>query len=132
MESVRRVSEELGSLLGLIILNGIVILAGFICLIIPGIYLACRLLVCVPAALIERRGPRDSLSRSFRLTIDSAGRAFVIAWAERSFRRRFGLNRHIPEPPFDARARCAVPNGGPDSRTPEAEIVAGRRWPNLR
>jgi hypothetical protein len=77
-ESLRKVWEELGSLLGVIILNGIAVLAGFICLIIPGIYLACRLLVCVPAALIEKRGPRDSLSRSFRLTRDSAGRAFVI------------------------------------------------------
>ena len=77
-ESLRRVWDELGSLLGVLILNGIVVVAGFICLIIPGIYLACRLLVCVPAALIEKRGPRDSLSRSFRLTRDSAGRAFVI------------------------------------------------------
>ncbi len=77
-ESLRRVWEELGSLLGVLILNGIAVVAGFICLIVPGIYLACRLLVCVPAALIEKRGPQDSLSRSFRLTKDSAGRAFVI------------------------------------------------------
>jgi hypothetical protein len=53
-------------------------MAGLIFLIIPGIYLMCRLLVCVPAALIEKRGPRDSLSRSFILTKGSAGRAFVI------------------------------------------------------
>jgi hypothetical protein len=78
MESLRRVWEELGSLLGVIILNGLALLGGFILLIIPGIYLACRLLVCVPAALIEKRGPRDSLSRSFNLTRGSAGRAFVI------------------------------------------------------
>jgi hypothetical protein len=32
----------------------------------------------VPAALIEKRGPQNSLSRSFRLTKDSAGRAFLI------------------------------------------------------
>ncbi len=77
-ESLRRVWEELGSLLGVIILNGLALVGGFILLIIPGIYLACRLLVCVPAALIEKRGPRDSLSRSFNLTRGSAGRAFVI------------------------------------------------------
>jgi hypothetical protein len=78
MESLRRVWEDFGSLLGVIILNGIIVVAGFIFLIVPGIYLMCRLLVCVPAALIEKRGPRDSLSRSFNLTRDSAGRAFVI------------------------------------------------------
>lgn len=78
MESLRRVWEELGSLLGVIILNGLALVGGFILLIIPGIYLACRLLVCVPAALIEKRGPRDSLSRSFNLTRGNAGRAFVI------------------------------------------------------
>jgi hypothetical protein len=38
----------------------------------------CRLLTCVPAALLEDLGARDSLERSFALTKDNAGRAFVI------------------------------------------------------
>lgn len=77
-ESLRRVWDEFGSLLGVILLNGIVIVAGFILLIVPGIYMMCRLLIAVPAALIEKRGPGDSLSRSFHLTKDNAGRAFLI------------------------------------------------------
>jgi len=39
---------------------------------------ACRLITAVPAALLEQLGPSESLSRSFALTKDNAGRAFVI------------------------------------------------------
>ena len=53
-------------------------MAGAIFLIIPRIYIACRLLVAVPGALIEKRGPAESLSRSFALTKGFAGRAFAI------------------------------------------------------
>lgn len=77
-ESFRRVSGELLNLFGVVMLNGLATLAGFICLIIPGIYLLCRLIVCVPAALVENIGARDSLERSFELTRGNAGRAFVI------------------------------------------------------
>lgn len=66
------------NLFGVTLLNGIAILVGLILLIVPGIWLACRLIVCVPAALLEDLGARDSLERSYRLTEDSAGRAFVI------------------------------------------------------
>lgn len=76
--SLSRVWEHLGSLFGVIVLNGLAIVGGLILLIIPGIYVLCRLLVCVPAALIENRGPRESLRRSFELTRGSAGRSFVI------------------------------------------------------
>jgi len=76
--SLQRVWGELGALFGVIMLNGLAITGALILLVIPGIYVACRLLVCVPAALIEQRGPRESLSRSFDLTRDNAGRAFVI------------------------------------------------------
>lgn len=76
--SLRRVWDDLGSLFGVIILNGLVTAAAFLALVIPGIYVACRLLVCVPAALIEGRGPRESLSRSWDLTREYAGRAFIL------------------------------------------------------
>jgi hypothetical protein len=76
--SLSRMKGQLLSLLGVTILNGLAIMGGFIFLIIPGIYIACRLITCVPAALLEDIGPRDSLSRSFFLTKDNAGRAFVI------------------------------------------------------
>jgi len=77
-ESLRRVWDEIGPLFGVLALNGLAIGGALLLLVIPGIYVACRLLVCVPAALIEQRGPSESLSRSFDLTRGNAGRAFVI------------------------------------------------------
>ncbi len=76
--SLRRMRGQLGSLFGVILLNGLAVMGAALFLIIPGIYLACRLITCVPAALLEDLGPRASLERSFRLTKGSAGRAFVI------------------------------------------------------
>jgi hypothetical protein len=77
-QSLSRMRGELGSLFGVIFLNGLVTGLSFLLLIIPGIYMACRLCVCIPAALLENLGPRDSLERSFALTKDNAGRAFLI------------------------------------------------------
>jgi len=76
--ALRRAGGELALLSGVIMLNGLAVLGGFILLVIPGIYVMCRLLICVPAALIEGRGPRESLSRSWDLTRDNAGRSFII------------------------------------------------------
>ncbi len=76
--SLGRMRGQLGSLFGVILLSGLAVTGAFILLIIPGIYVACRLLTCVPAALLEDLGPRSSLERSFRLTKDYAGRSFVI------------------------------------------------------
>jgi hypothetical protein len=39
---------------------------------------SCRLLVCIPAALLEDLWPSDSLSRSWALTRDEAGPAFLV------------------------------------------------------
>jgi hypothetical protein len=77
-QSLSRAKSELGTLFGVLFLNGLVTIIGFLLLIIPGIYMMCRLCVAVPAALLENLGPRDSLERSFALTKDNAGRAFLI------------------------------------------------------
>jgi hypothetical protein len=77
-QSLSRMRGELWSLFGVVFLNGLVTGISFLLLIIPGIYMACRLCVCIPAALLEDLGPRDSLERSFGLTKDNAGRAFLI------------------------------------------------------
>ena len=74
-ESLRNVSGDLWYLLGVAVLIGLAIIGAMILLIVPGIYVACRLLVCLPAALIEKH---DAFSRSFRLTKGFVGRAFVI------------------------------------------------------
>src|SRR5258708_4934087 len=45
-ESLRRVWDDIGSLFGVILLNGIVVTVATILLIIPGFYMGCRLMVC--------------------------------------------------------------------------------------
>lgn len=77
-EALGKVRGHLGFLLGVILLNGLVIGLASLLFLIPGIYLACRLIACVPCALIEEKGPSASLSRSFSLTKGFAGRSFMI------------------------------------------------------
>ena len=77
-DSLRRMRGHAANLFGVTLLNGIVVGAATILLIIPGIWAACRLITCVPAALLEDLGASDSLNRSYHLTEGSAGRAFVI------------------------------------------------------
>lgn len=76
--SLQRMWGQLLNLFGVSVLNGMVVLVATVFLIIPGIYMACRLITCVPAALLEDLGARASLERSFALTKGSAGRAFLI------------------------------------------------------
>jgi hypothetical protein len=76
--SLQRMWGRLLNLFGVSVLNGLAILGATLFLIIPGIYVACRLITCLPAALLEDLGARESLSRSFALTKDNAGRAFGI------------------------------------------------------
>jgi|ERR1051325_1514444 hypothetical protein len=73
-----QVRGHLLNLLGVTALNFLAVMGATIFFIIPGIYVACRLVTCVPSALLEDLGPRSSLERSFRLTKDFAGRSFVI------------------------------------------------------
>ncbi|HEY2548416.1 MAG TPA: hypothetical protein VGI46_20250 [Candidatus Acidoferrum sp.] len=77
-QSFSRTKGEVGTLFGVLFLNGLVLLISFLLLIIPGIYMMCRLCVAVPAALLENLGPREALERSFALTKDNAGRSFLI------------------------------------------------------
>jgi hypothetical protein len=76
--SLGRMWGQLWRLLWVVILNGLAVGVGFLLLIIPGFYVACRLLTCVPAALLEDLGSISALERSYALTRDFAGRAFVI------------------------------------------------------
>ena len=77
-DCLRRAWAEIGTVFAVGILNGLAVLAGMIALIIPGLYIFCRLVVCVPAALIEQRGAQESLRRSWSLTKGHAGRSFVL------------------------------------------------------
>jgi hypothetical protein len=76
--SLGRMRGHIANLFGVTMLTGLAMMGGFILLIIPGIYIACRLFAAVPAALLEDLGARSSLERSWKLTKDFAGRSFVI------------------------------------------------------
>jgi hypothetical protein len=76
--SLGRVRGHAGTIFGVLFLTGVIMIGGFIALIIPGIYLMCRMCVATPAALLEDLGPADSIRRSFDLTKGFAGRAFMI------------------------------------------------------
>jgi hypothetical protein len=76
--SLRRVRSKAGTIFGVLALSGLLLVAGFIALFFPGIYLMCRICVATPAALLEGLGPAASIRRSFDLTRDFAGRAFMI------------------------------------------------------
>ena len=76
--SLRRMRGHAANLFGVSLLSGLAAGAAAILLIIPGIYVACRLITCIPAAVLEDLGASASLSRSFELTKGSAGRSFVI------------------------------------------------------
>jgi len=76
--SLRRVYANFGSLLGVALVGALAIVGGVILFIIPGIYVTSRLLVSIPVALVEKRGPRESLRRSFELTRGFAGRSLLI------------------------------------------------------
>lgn len=77
-QSLARVKGETGLILAVSLLSGLIMIAGFIALIAPGIYLMCRVAVAVPAALLEDLGASESIRRSFDLTRNFVGRAFMI------------------------------------------------------
>ena len=76
--SLRRVRGNAGTIFGVLFLSGLILVGGFLALIIPGIYLMCRICVATAAALLEDIGPSDSIRRSFELTKGFAGRASMI------------------------------------------------------
>jgi hypothetical protein len=77
-QALTKVRGQFGKLILLTIMNILAIFGALVLFIIPGVYVACRLITSVPAALLEDLSASHSLERSFSLTRDSAGRAFVI------------------------------------------------------
>lgn len=62
----------------IMILSGLATAVGLIFLIIPGIYLACRLAVSVPVAVVEKESPVAAMTRSMELTKGFAGQMFLL------------------------------------------------------
>jgi hypothetical protein len=77
-DALQRAVRAFFRLLGVSVVVGVVVVIGFFFLIIPGIYLACRLLVSMPTTVMEGLMPRQTLERSFALTSENAGRSFLI------------------------------------------------------
>jgi hypothetical protein len=76
--SLKRSWGRLGRLSPVVLVSLVVTLGGLIFFIVPGVYLACRLITSLPAAFLENLGTSDALKRSLKLTEDNAGRSFVI------------------------------------------------------
>jgi hypothetical protein len=76
--SFRLVRGKAWTILGVMLLSGLIVLAGFIALFIPGLYLLCRIPLGTAAALIEDVGPSEAIRRSFVLTKGFAGRSALI------------------------------------------------------
>jgi uncharacterized membrane protein len=60
-------------LLGATVLFSLIVIIGFICFVIPGIYLAARLSYYLPAIVDRKLGPISSLKYSWYITTDNTG-----------------------------------------------------------
>jgi len=94
--SFRLVRGKAGAIFGILILSGLIMIAGFIALIIPGLYLLCRVPVATAAAMIEDLGPSDAIRRSFDLTKDFAGRSALIYLLAAALTYGVGLMIQLP------------------------------------
>jgi Membrane domain of glycerophosphoryl diester phosphodiesterase len=77
-ESMASMRGESGTVFGVMFLSGLLLIAGLIAFVLPMFYIMCRLSVAIPSAVLENLGPADSIRRSFALTRNFAGRAFMI------------------------------------------------------
>jgi hypothetical protein len=69
---------NIGTVLGVMVLAYLATIVGAIFFIIPGVYLACRLAVSVPTAIVEKQAVVASMERSMQLTKDFAGQMFLL------------------------------------------------------
>lgn len=92
----RLVRGKAGIVLGVMFLSGLILFGGFIALIIPGLYLLCRIPVALAAAMIEGLGPSDSIRKSFDLTKDFAGRSALIYLLAVALTYGVGLMLQLP------------------------------------
>jgi hypothetical protein len=74
-------TQARGSILtvvAVIVMGFLAVAVGCVFLIIPGIYLLCRLAVSVPAAIVERDSPVASMERSMELTKGYVWQVFLL------------------------------------------------------
>jgi hypothetical protein len=84
-------------LAGCTILNAMALVAGFLFLTVPGLVLATRLIVALPAAAVENLGPTKAFRRSFELTRDFSGWSYLIYLLYLLLRISVGLALFYPQ-----------------------------------
>jgi hypothetical protein len=77
-DSYSRAKPYIATVIAISIMVGLACLVGFLFFIIPGIYLACRLYLAVPAAVVEQQSATGSMERSMTLTKDYAWQIFLL------------------------------------------------------
>jgi len=78
MDALSRAKGSILIVLAIMFMTGIATMVGLLLLIIPGIYIACRLAVSVPVAIVEQENPVASMERSMELTKGFAGQVFLL------------------------------------------------------
>jgi hypothetical protein len=71
--ALRRAIPRVAPAAGAFVLTGLAIGAGFIALIVPGLYLLCRLYTALAATVLDRVGPIEAVSRTWSRTRGRAG-----------------------------------------------------------
>jgi len=77
-QSYRLVRGEIGTIIAVLFLAGLLALAGFVLLIVPGVYIILATSLAVPAAVLENIHAREAIRRSMDMTKGHKGRVFVI------------------------------------------------------
>jgi hypothetical protein len=77
-DSYSRAKSYIFTVIAVSIMVGLASMVGFLFFIIPGIYLACRLYLSVPAAIVEQQSATGSMERSMALTKDFAWQIFLL------------------------------------------------------
>ena len=77
--SFGRIGRRIVPFIGYVLLKSLVIGVGFMLCGVPGLIAMCMLFVSVSAFVLEGRGPKDALERSWQLTTGHGWRAFGLA-----------------------------------------------------
>jgi hypothetical protein len=77
-EAYAAAKGQILTVIGIMVLTGLATGIGFLFLIVPGIYLACRLAVSVPVSVVEQESPVSSMERSMELTKGYGGQVFLL------------------------------------------------------
>jgi membrane-anchored glycerophosphoryl diester phosphodiesterase (GDPDase) len=78
VESFSKVKNQIGGVIWLSIKVGFLVGLACLALIVPGILLAIRWSLAVPAMVLEGKSSGDAMSRSSELTHGNRGRVFII------------------------------------------------------